>query len=65
MSMGGSVQERIRDIERYGLISQIDSRFSWATASLGYCTQKSYYRVENPTMPAWMEQIHRELEIDC
>ncbi len=23
---------------------------------------KHYYQVENPTVPAWMEQIHRELE---
>jgi iron complex outermembrane receptor protein len=35
-SMGGVIQKRIRDIERYGLISQIDARFPWATASLGY-----------------------------
>jgi iron complex outermembrane receptor protein len=40
-SMGGSVQKRIRDIERYGLISQIDSRFSWAAASLGYWFESS------------------------
>jgi iron complex outermembrane receptor protein len=30
------IQKRIRDIERYGLISQADSKFSWLTASLGY-----------------------------
>ncbi len=23
---------------------------------------KHYYRIENPAVPAWMEQIHRELE---
>lgn len=35
-SQGGMIQKRIRDIERYGMISQIDSDFSWAVASLGY-----------------------------
>jgi len=35
-SQGGIIQKRIRDIERYGLISQVDSKFSWVTASLGY-----------------------------
>ncbi len=35
-SMGGVVQHRVRDIERYGLISQIDSKFNWAALSLGY-----------------------------
>jgi len=35
-SMGGVIQKRIRDTERYGLISQIDAKFPWATASLGY-----------------------------
>ncbi len=40
-SKGGSVQKRIRDIERSGLISQIESRFSWATASLGYWVESS------------------------
>ena len=40
-SMGGSVQKRIRDIERYGMISQVDSNFSWATASLGYWFESS------------------------
>ena len=35
-SMGGVVQHRVRDIQRYGLISQVESRFPWATASLGY-----------------------------
>ncbi|MCB2148450.1 MAG: TonB-dependent receptor [Deltaproteobacteria bacterium] len=41
LSMGGSVQKRTRDIERYGLISQVDSRFSWATATLGYWVESS------------------------
>lgn len=40
-AMGGVVQKRMRDIERYGFISQIDSRFSWATASLGYWFESS------------------------
>ena len=30
------LQKRLRNIERYGLISQIDAEFSRATASLGY-----------------------------
>ena len=30
------LQKRLRDIERYGVISQIDAKFSWAAASLGY-----------------------------
>jgi len=25
---------------------------------------KSYYRVDNPTMPDWMERIHRDLDIE-
>ena len=25
---------------------------------------KNYYRIENPTVPEWMERIHRELEVD-
>ncbi len=41
MSMGGSVQKRMRDIERYGLISQFDYRFDWVTASLGYWYEDS------------------------
>jgi tRNA-Thr(GGU) m(6)t(6)A37 methyltransferase TsaA len=24
----------------------------------------SYYRVDKPTVPAWLEQIHRDLEVD-
>ncbi|MGD9878102.1 TonB-dependent receptor [Desulfococcus sp.] len=42
---GGIVQKRMRDIERYGFISQIDSRFSWATASLGYWFESSDMRI--------------------
>jgi len=30
------IRKRIRDIERYGLISQVDATFPWVTASLGY-----------------------------
>jgi iron complex outermembrane receptor protein len=30
------LQKRLRDIERYGLISQVDFKFNRATASLGY-----------------------------
>ncbi len=40
-AMGGIVQKRIRDIERYGFISQIDAGFSWLTASLGYWFESS------------------------
>ncbi|MBU3948778.1 MAG: TonB-dependent receptor [Proteobacteria bacterium] len=48
-SQGGIIQKRIRDIERYGLISQVDSKFSWATASLGYWFESSdiVIRTEN------------------
>ncbi|BBO82285.1 TonB-dependent receptor [Desulfosarcina ovata] len=35
------VQRRMRDIERYGLISQLDYRFDWLTASLGYWFEDS------------------------
>ncbi len=40
-AQGGIVTERERDIERYGLITQFDSHFSWATASLGYWVEFS------------------------
>jgi len=40
-SQGGIIQKRIRDIERYGVISQVDSKFSWVTASLGYWFESS------------------------
>ncbi len=35
-SQGGMIQKRIRDIERYGLISQLDSKFGQFLASVGY-----------------------------
>jgi iron complex outermembrane receptor protein len=41
MSMGGSVQKRTREIERYGLISQVDYRVDGLTASLGYWYEDS------------------------
>jgi iron complex outermembrane receptor protein len=40
-SQGGIVIKRKRDIERYGMITQLDSHLSWATASLGYWTESS------------------------
>jgi iron complex outermembrane receptor protein len=40
-SQGGIITKRERDIERYGLITQFDSHFSWATASLGYWFEAS------------------------
>ncbi|WP_419660620.1 TonB-dependent receptor [Desulfosarcina variabilis str. Montpellier] len=40
-SMGGSVQKRMREIERYGLISQADYHISGVTASLGYWYEDS------------------------
>ena len=40
-SQGGIIQKRIRDIERYGVISQVDSKFSWVMASLGYWFESS------------------------
>jgi hypothetical protein len=46
-SMGGSVQKRIREIKRYGLVSYVDSNFSWATASLGYWFESSDMIVRN------------------
>lgn len=33
---GGLIQKRTRDTERYGMISQIESRFHYLAASLGY-----------------------------
>ncbi|OQX25805.1 MAG: TonB-dependent receptor [Desulfobacteraceae bacterium IS3] len=35
-SQGGLIQKRLRNIERYGLISQIDSQFECFSASVGY-----------------------------
>ncbi len=35
-SQGGLIQKRLRDIERYGLISQLDSQFEYFSASVGY-----------------------------
>ncbi|MGE0083927.1 MAG: TonB-dependent receptor [Desulfococcaceae bacterium] len=40
-SQGGLITKRIRDIERYGLISQFDAKFSWGTAALGYWFESS------------------------
>ena len=40
-SQGGMITKRERDIERYGIITQFDSRLSWATASLGYWFESS------------------------
>jgi len=40
-SMGGVIRERERDIERYGIISQLDWDSSWVTASLGYWYESS------------------------
>jgi iron complex outermembrane receptor protein len=40
-SQGGLITKRTRDIERYGLISQIQSNFSFATASLGYWVESN------------------------
>lgn len=40
-SQGGIVIKRQRDIERYGIITQLDSRFSWGTASVGYWAEVS------------------------
>lgn len=40
-SKGGSIQKRIRDIERYGLISQVDWQIKGVTASMGYWFEDS------------------------
>jgi len=40
-SQGGVVTKRTRDIERYGIISQIDSNFSSVIASLGYWVESN------------------------
>jgi iron complex outermembrane recepter protein len=40
-SQGGIVIKRQRDIERYGMITQLNSQFSWGTASLGYWAEVS------------------------
>jgi len=40
-SQGGIITKRTRDIERYGLISQMDAKFSWGAAALGYWFESS------------------------
>ena len=40
-SMGGSVQKRMRDIERYGLITQVDYQFDDFSVALGYWFEDS------------------------
>ncbi len=40
-SMGGSIQKRLREIDRYGFISQFDYSFDNITASLGYWFEDS------------------------
>jgi iron complex outermembrane recepter protein len=35
------IQKRIRDLERYGMLTQFKMRFSWAKASLGYAYESS------------------------
>ena len=57
-SQGGIIQKRIRDIQRYGLISQFDSKFSWVTASLGYWFESNDMKIitenYNPVTFAFM-----------
>lgn len=40
-SRGGSIQKRMREIDRYGLISQVDAHMKGMTASLGYWYEDS------------------------
>jgi iron complex outermembrane receptor protein len=40
-AQGGIIIKRQRDIERYGMITQLNSQFSWGTASLGYWAEVS------------------------
>ncbi len=44
-SQGGLVQRRNRDIERYGLISEVESRFPLLKASLGYWVESSDMKI--------------------
>ncbi len=41
VSRGGIITKRMRDIERYGLISQMDAKFSWGSAAFGYWFESS------------------------
>lgn len=40
-SSGGLITKRTRDVERYGMISQIESKFSFVNASLGYWAESN------------------------
>ncbi len=40
-SSGGVITKRTRDIERYGMISQVESNFSFVNASLGYWVESN------------------------
>ena len=40
-AQGGLIQKRLRDIERYGVISQVDSQFSSVLASVGYAVESN------------------------
>ncbi|WP_035257818.1 TonB-dependent receptor [Desulfatirhabdium butyrativorans] len=44
-SSGGLIQKRIRDIERYGLISQIDRNFGPVRAALGYWVESGDMKI--------------------
>lgn len=45
ISQGGLVQKRTRDIERYGLISEVNYDFSFLKASLGYWVESSDMKI--------------------
>jgi iron complex outermembrane receptor protein len=44
-SQGGLITKRLRDIERYGIIAQIESKFNIATASLGYWVESNDMKI--------------------
>jgi iron complex outermembrane recepter protein len=44
-SSGGLITKRTRDIDRYGIISQIESKFSFVNAALGYWVESNDMKI--------------------
>lgn len=58
IAQGGIVQERLRDMERYGLVSEIGAAFSPMNVSLGYLVESNDMKINtknyNPVTSAYL-----------
>jgi outer membrane receptor protein involved in Fe transport len=53
-SQGGVVQKRIRDLQRYGLISEVGSKFPFLKAALGYWVESSDLKIRTQNYDQWL-----------